>query len=401
MTYAVLIPTGMFLFFTTPHPAIFTIFVPIVSTKQTYRMKNITTRLAICILSITTAFFTTTNTSAQKRHGKKIMQASSAFVIATEHGVAADGKTDVADAIQKLIDENPNKTIVFPDGIYMVSHSIDTPADPLKSVSLVLGNYAVIKASDNWKGEGAIIRLGAIHKANNIYVNGSNYGLSGGIIDGSDIADGISIDGGRETRVENVSIKHTQTGLHVKYGANSGSSDADINDVNITGNGKPNSIGLLIEGYDNTFTNMRIADVNIGVYVKTGGNSLRNIHPLFIFRKDHNYETSCGFVIEATNNWFNYCYSDQFATGFKIGQGKSVNLSDCFCYWYTGKVPFQTAVECNGKLESIITGLRVGFKECPKRTLLKAEKGGKGMLANFIMPGTKFSDDDASKDYLK
>ncbi len=365
-------------------------------------MKKGLFKLATSVLSLLFIAYVGTNTYAQKRHSKKIIQANSAFIVVTEHGVVADGQTDVADAIQKVIDENPNKTIIFPDGVYLVSHAINTPADPQKSVSLVLGNYAVIKATEKWNAGEAIIRLGAIHKANNININGSNYGLSGGIIDGSDVADGVSIDGGRETKVENVSIKHTQVGLHVKHGANSGSSDADISGVNIVGNGKSNSIGLLVEGFDNTFTNMRIADVNIGVYLKTGGNSLRNIHPLFIFRPTQTYETSCGFVIEYSDNWLNYCYSDQFATGFKISQGRVANLSDCFCYWYTGKVPFQTAVQCDGKLESIITGIKVGFKkECATRTLLKAEKGGKGMLANFIMPGIEPTADDACKDYIK
>lgn len=340
--------------------------------------------------------------SAQKKHPRKLSQAQSAFVVATEHGVPADGKTDATEAIQKLIDENPNRTIVFPDGVYLVSRPINTPADPTKSVHLVLGNYATLKATGDWKEGGAIVRLGAIHKANNIYKNGSNYGISGGIIDGSNIADGISIDGGRETRVEDVSIKHVQTGVHIKYGANSGSSDADINDVNITGNGKSNSVGVLVEGFDNTFTNMRIANVNVGVYLKTGGNSLRNIHPLYTGGKEQTYETSCGFVVESTNNWFNYCYSDQFATGFKIKKGMSVNLSDCFCFWYSGKVPFQTAIECNGKFESIVTGLRVGFrKECPKLTILKAEKGGRGMFANYIKPAGELSSDDVSQDYTR
>ena len=39
---------------------------------------------------------------------------------------------------------------------------------------------------------------------------------AGGIIDRASVADGISIDGGRETAVRNVSIKHTGIGLHIK-----------------------------------------------------------------------------------------------------------------------------------------------------------------------------------------
>ena len=354
----------------------------------------------VTVLALTVGFCQTVQ--ARKKHAASVIQAQSAFVVATEHGVVADGKTDDTDSIQKLITDHPNKTIVFPDGVYLVSRPIDTPAEPTKSVSLVLGNYATFKAADNWTEGQAILRLGAIEKANNICVNGSNYGVSGGIFDGSGIADGISIDGGRETKVENVSIKNTRVGLHVKYGANSGSSDADITDVNIVGNGKANAIGVLVEGFDNTFTNMRIADVQTGVVLKSGGNSLRNIHPLYVFRDTQVYETSCGFVITDSNNFLNYCYSDQFATGFKISRQRQANLTDCFCFWYTGKVAEQTAIECEGTLESMVTGLKVGFSnDCPKLTILKAEKGGKGKIANFIMPGNKFTDSDAAKDYIK
>lgn len=327
--------------------------------------------------------------------------AQSAFLTATDY-VPSDGKTDATEAIQKLIDSNPNRTIVFPDGTYLVSRSILTPADPRKSVHLVLGNYAIFKATGEWKDGGAVIRLGASNPANNITIPGSNYGIYGGIIDGSGIADGISIDGGRETRIENVSIKCTQVGVHIKTGANSGSSDADINNVNIVGNDSATSIGVLIEGYDNTLSNMRIASVNKGVWVKSGGNSLRNIHPLYIFAKDQNYETSYGFIIESDNNWFNYCYSDQFATAFNIKKGVSVNLTDCFCWWYSGKVPFQTAIDAEGTFNSIVTGFRMGFHaDCTKVTLLKASKGGKGILQNQIMPERKLSDEDVSADYVK
>lgn len=363
--------------------------------------KNISC-IALFMLALAFSFANIVSATARKKDSKKNQQFTNTYVVVTEHGVPSDGTTDATEAIQKVIDENPNRTIFFPDGLYLISHSINTPAEPTKSVHIVLGNYAVLKATGDWKDGGAIVRLGAIHKANNIYINGSNYGLSGGIIDGSNVADGISIDGGRETRIENVSIKHTQIGIHIKHGANNGSSDADVCNVNITGNGKSNSKGLLVEGFDNTFTNMRIANVNVGVHLKTGGNSLKNIHPLFTFGKEQTYETSAGFVIESTNNWFNYCYSDQFATGFRIKKGISVNLTDCFCFWYSAKVPFQTAIECDGKLESIVTGLRVGFKkDCPKLTLLKAEKGGKGMLVNHIQPDYNFSADDVSKDYIK
>lgn len=42
-------------------------------------------------------------------------------------------------------------------------------------------------------------------------------------------------------------------------------------------------IGLLIEGFDNTFTNMRIAGFEIGVKLTGSGNFLRNLHPLYFY----------------------------------------------------------------------------------------------------------------------
>lgn len=116
-----------------------------------------------------------------------------------------------------------------------------------------------------------MIRLGETHRANDIRTVGSNYYFEGGIIDGNGIANVISIDGGRETVIRNVSIEHTRVGIHIKKGANNNSSDAGVFGVDIVGNGKPDSIGVLIQGSDNSLTNLRIADVFIGVKLLGSG----------------------------------------------------------------------------------------------------------------------------------
>ena len=54
----------------------------------------------------------------------------------------------------------------------------------------------------------AMVRLGGIHPANDIRTPGSVYSMTGGIIDGSGVAKGVSIDSGRETRVRFVSMKN-------------------------------------------------------------------------------------------------------------------------------------------------------------------------------------------------
>ena len=71
------------------------------------------------------------------------------YVVVTDY-IQANTGLDVSDAIQKIIDENPHRTIYFPDGIYVLSHPVMTPADPKLSVSLSLSAYAILKASDDW-----------------------------------------------------------------------------------------------------------------------------------------------------------------------------------------------------------------------------------------------------------
>ncbi len=253
-------------------------------------------------------------------------------------GIAGDGTAPCSDAIQRLIDANPNREIFFPDGTYLLDKPVCTPAHPSKSVALCLSTYARFKATPGWTNVEAMVRLGAIHPANNIWLPGSWYWLKGGIIDGSGVAKGVSIDGGRETLVADVSMKGVLVGLHIKRGANNGSSDADIRNVNIVGNNATNSIGVLVDGYDNTLANMRIYAVAKGVVVNSGGNSLRDIHPLLAMKNDRDFfARSIGFEINSGHNWMDYCYSDQFATGFKFGKNGGGVLDKCFCFWYSSK----------------------------------------------------------------
>lgn len=308
--------------------------------------------------------------------------ASSGMVDVTTLGVKNDGSKDVAARLQKIIDTHPNRTLHFPDGTYLLSRPILTPANPKRSVDLKLERFAILKAATNWTEKAALVRLGGKDPANDIRTVGSNYSLTGGILDGSGVADGVSIDGGRETAIRDVSIKHVRIGVHVKKGANNGSSDADIANVNIVGNEANDSIGLLVEGYDNTFANMRIASVMTGVDVRTGGNIFRDIHPLYTCWKYRDYERSVGFVNRAPNNWYDFCYSDNFAIGFKLyGNGHS-QFDRCFVWWYSAFGKQHTAIHAVNRFEATFTDLKVGFK-APSETnviLKEGEKGGKGEL---------------------
>ena len=324
------------------------------------------------------------------------------YVIVTDYVKANTGK-DVSDAIQKIIDENPNRTIFFPDGVYIISKPIITPAEPTKSVSLQLSNYAIIRAAEGWSHKEAMVRLGGKDAANNIRVAGSNYYLDGGIIDGQGVANGVSIDGGRETAIRNTSIKNVVVGIHIKHGANSGSSDSDIMSVNIVGNNTSESVGVLVEGYDNTFTNMRIGGVHIGFHIRSGANALRNIHPLY-YGGNEEYQSSIGFLDERFDNYYDFCYSDEFATAFQTNDGRNL-YSNCFAYWYSKRGDKHTVFRSTGAFNSDVMNLNVGFgahnatKE--NKILEVAKPGGKGMFFNLNVGDENFVTSQTHLPYMR
>ena len=119
------------------------------------------------------------------------------YVVVTDYLEANTGK-DVSDAIQKIIDENPMRTIYFPDGEYVISNTLETSAVANKSTSFYFSSNAVLKASDNWNGgRGPLIGLGALDHTNDIMTPGSNFYVIGGIFDGNGESDGITINKGR------------------------------------------------------------------------------------------------------------------------------------------------------------------------------------------------------------
>ena len=310
------------------------------------------------------------------------VSAACAQTVVSAEGVAGDGTKPCAEAIQRLIDANPNREIFFPDGTYLLDKPICTPAHPKLSVCLRLSNYARFVAAKSWTNKEAMVRLGGIHPANDIRTPGSWYWLKGGSIDGAGVADGVSIDGGRETLVSDVSMKNVRIGLRIKRGANSGSSDSDVRNVNIVGNGAADSVGVLVEGYDNTLQNMRIAHVVRGVVIRSGGNSLRDIHPLFTGDWKH-YDRSVGFDINGGDCFCDFCYSDQFATGFRFGEHGNGIFDKCFCYWYTSKKDMKhVAYESVGAFSAQVNNPTVWFKKPEGRNaLLKVGKpGGSGFI---------------------
>ncbi len=328
-----------------------------------------------------------------------------AYVVVSNYVKPNTGK-DVSDELQKLIDENPNKTLFFPDGEYLLSKPICTPGNPVHAVSLKLATFAVLRATDDWTENEAVVRLGASEPFNDINTPGSNYYFEGGIVDGNGKANGISIDSGRETCIHHVSIKNTQVGIHIKWGANNRSSDADVHNVNIVGNNKKDSIGVWTVGHDNTIQNMRIASVHTGLLLESGGNILRDLHPLYIYAGENaeieNFLTSVAFDDRWNDNYYDVCYSDQFCTAFSM-QSSSRNIYDkSYIMWYSPKGDTETAYRVNGKFNSIITGSRTNFRGDTHNNslLLVSEEGGSGRMENAMINDPRNIHNEQYKEYL-
>ena len=312
---------------------------------------------------------------------------------------------DAADALQALIDANPNRTIHIPDGVYLISHPVATPADPERAVSLRLDDFAVLKAVPDFPYRKPLIRLGGIHPANNIRKAGSVYSFSGGVLDGSGRAAGIFIESGRETRVRDVSMKNVSLGLRIFYGANNGSSDCDIRDVNIVGNKADDSLGVWVEAYDNTLTNMRIADCRVGVRMRAGGNLLTNVHPLWTNPGDQ-YDGGIGFDDSASNNSYIRCYADHFATGWRFRKGAgAAEMDGCICFWYASTPGRRhTVFRCDGTFEAMVKGMWFGFKDrkAVNTVLSAAVPGGKGFIADPRLYENNLNDPaDTFRNYLR
>ena len=331
------------------------------------------------------------------------------YVMVTDY-LKPDTGADVSEAIQKLIDENPNRTLYFPDGVYLLSKPITTSADPAKTVSFKLSNFAHFKAMDTWETRSEpLFKLGATDMTDEFASATYHYSLEGGIFDGADKADAIWIMGAGNVSIRYSSIKNTVVGIHVKANDAEGNGPTvDVHTVNIVGSGTVDSYGVILDTNDNTLTNMRIASNLIAIKLTGSENFLRNLHPLFIFEAPLNsvevYKQSVAFYDEGKQNFYDNCYNDQFATGFYFSKDTASIMDCCFNYWYSEKYAVHNSYVCEGQFNGIIRYSSSDVGHADKGTecnfLLVGEAGGKGTIDTVYFNPEKVSENDASKDYL-
>ena len=347
------------------------------------------------------------------------------YVIITRYESLVEGK-NYSPAIKKAIEENPGRTIYFPDGTYNIQEPIVMPADPAKSVSFRLSHLAVITATDWADKTLPMIRMGVEETAAAPAAEGEDAPLVdmddanlseqrscyiiGGCIFANRQASGISIEGGKDNLLYNVSIKSAYNGIHVLYGNNElGATYANVDNVNITGYEATGSAGILVEGTRNTFSNMRIASVQYGVMCTATGeaNIFRNLHPLTCGMNDvikvdengkrleeNNGRHTVGFYDKSDGNNFDVCYSDQMASGYMFSENCRTVAIGGFCYWWTEANDYHVGYESEGKFNALVVAGKVSLSaETTTDTyLMIGEEGGQGVVIAPIGERTnKFS----------
>ena len=297
---------------------------------------------------------------------------------------------DASEALQVLIDENPNMTIYIPAGTYTLYNPIRTSAVPTRTVALQLDDNAVLKAAGGWNHSAPMITLGTSWEYNTTAEAGYFYYFDGGTVDCSGVAEGIAIECGRNLQVRNTSIINTQLGFNIKNGTNGGSSDADIFNLTIKGNGKPGSVGMHCAGYDNIFTSIKISNCQTGIYLTGGGLFCRD----FDISLDNPaiMDGSVAVRCNSTDNWYvNFNITD-YQQAFRMTPNWNARpvFDNITVNWTrSGEARHEVFSYPNGSFNGEVRNMVVKFNNSNKATynriLVEKTHDGDGVMSNLII----------------
>ncbi len=297
-----------------------------------------------------------------------------AYVSVKDYVTAGEDSTDI---IQKIIDDNPGRTLYFADGTYIISKPLLISADPAKKVSLDLSNYAIIKAADSWSAAEAMVRFGAKDvNTDNVEVGSTSAYIRGGIVDGNGKAKGISVEAGRDNFISNVSVKNTTVGIIL--GSSVGDARTTVENTNITGTFNDASVGMEITSNTNALENVQIDGSKVGVKLTGMNNILRNVHATY----DGKAAASIGFEDKGKANSYDICFSENFAVGFYMGAEVMGSVySGCYTFW-NNDIETQTAYQSEGLFDSVIRTGRSDFDSTSANSayLVVGAEGGSGKV---------------------
>jgi hypothetical protein len=280
-----------------------------------------------------------------------------------------DATKDFADELQKLIDNNKGRTIEFPDGTYVLSKPVKVYADPAKAVSLRLSDFAVIKAADGWNHADAMLCLsvGDIPAENKLT---NTFYIQGGTIDGNGVATAVSVENAENFLITNVDVQNAKLAFDLKGGI------LDMENVDIVGSAG-DSVGIKAACNTSSFSNVRISNVSVAVNATGANNLFKSVYATYKSTANN----VAAFIDTSKGNNYDMCTSEDFATGFKMGEGNNIYYA-CFAKWSSADVKPQVAFEATAKFNSVIRTSRVDFDfaDCQGAYLKVATAGGEGQI---------------------
>lgn len=250
--------------------------------------------------------------------------------------------SDVTAKLQQLINDNPGRTVYFPDGRYIITKPIEIPADPAATVSLRFSSYATLVAGPTWSGD-AMIKLGTGEPVSN--TSTSAY-ITGGVINANNKTTAISVVGGRDLFISDVTIKNAPVGIAIAVGT----AYTDVENVHISGTGD-SAVGLKIEGDGNTFTSMRITNVGCAVNVSGVTNTFRSIMTYYTGSSN----SSKGFDdYSSIGNNYDGCSAVNYGTGYHMQSNTSSVYANCVARWDDAIVTQQYGFASAGQFNSVV-----------------------------------------------
>lgn len=261
------------------------------------------------------------------------------------YGVVGDGNTDDLEAIQNIIDDNPGKTIYFPEGVYGISNKIVLKRANSTLINILLDKNAVIK---NISGNviDTLFEIGYDYTAgeHNRFGFPCTSEIVGGTLDATNCLNAIKVFPlYRLLTLRNIQILNvSNVGILSDYGENSNVvvGNLKIEDCYIQGTSSnaTSSIGIVIHSTDNEILNTTIDRTNKGILCDGWSNLFNNVHVTAMFTTGYTMQeinTTIGFDFENSFslNTLIHCYNDTYATGFKSNGGR-LYMTDCLSYYY-------------------------------------------------------------------
>ncbi len=311
--------------------------------------------------------------------------------------LAKPSEQDCYADLQALIDENPNRTIYFPDGVYNISRSLVLPMEADKRVSLRLSQYAVIAPQNPsaWEKGTPVLHFGKGESVTDDTIDGvgARIYLTGGTIDGKNVADAVTVDGSGNLLISHIALKNFVNGVNIN------TNNVDIDSITGVGNGTTESTYINVNGSHNTISNLRMCNSFFGIKLTGGANIMRNLHPLIT-----SWSTSpdtIGFWDNSDGNFYDYCYADQHATSFKLCDKNTSILNGCYAFWWSPNNGKHWGIHADGKFNSVVYGTDIriyGGNNADKAYIVVDEDGGSGKI---IFANIDNIDDWHPADYRK